>query len=153
MKNYPKLNIGVGGVILKNNSEILLTQRKSKPNVWAIPSGYMELGETIFTTITREVKEETNIVIKPKGIVGIRQRLTRQEGNNLWVIVIADYISGEVIPDNTEIDKAKFMILSDALNVQIAPTAKQILKLMRDNKLQTFLPQKSLAKQNYTFFA
>lgn len=153
MKNYPKLNIGVGGVILKNNSEMLLIQRKTKPDIWTIPSGYMEVGETVFATIMREAKEETNTIIKPKGIVGIRQRLTEQEGNNLWVIIIADYISGKITADNTEIDKAKFVKLSEALNLKMSPIAKQILKLMRDNKLQTFLPQKGLSKQHYTFFA
>lgn len=153
MKNYPKLNMGVGGVVLRNNSEILLIQRKSNFNVWTIPSGYMEIGETIFTTIIREIKEETNITIDPKGIIGIRQRLTEQEGNNFWVIVIADYLSGEVMPDNTEIDKAKFMTLSDALKNQITPATKRILKLLQNNKLQVFLPQKDLNKQHYVFFA
>lgn len=72
MKTYPKLNIGVGGVILENGLKILLIKRKSNPKVWTIPSGYMEIGETIYKTITREAKEEANINIKPKGIIGIR---------------------------------------------------------------------------------
>lgn len=153
MKTYPKLNIGVGGVILNNRSEILLIKRKSNPNVWAIPSGYMENNETIYETIIRETKEETNVNIKPKGIIGIRQRLSDNEGNNLWIIVIADYLSGKPVPDNTEVNEAKFVLLAEARMQVVTPVTRRIMELVSDNKQQVFTPQKNLSKQSYAFFA
>ena len=95
MRNYPRINIGVGGLILRGGSEVLLVKRKSDSLTWTIPSGYVKKKENLFETISREVKEETNIIIKPKGIIGIRQRFTKREGNNFWIIVIADYKSGK----------------------------------------------------------
>lgn len=153
MKTYSKLNIGVGGVILNNHLEILLIKRKSNPKVWAIPSGYMEINETIYETIIREVKEETNVNIKPKGIIGIRQRLSDKENNNSWIIVIADYLSGKPVPDKTEVSEVKFMPLSKARKLITTPVTKRIINLTANNKLQIFMPQRNLVKQNYTFFA
>lgn len=153
MKTYPKLNIGVGGVILKNGLKILLIKRKSNPKVWTIPSGYMEIGETIYKTITREAKEEANINIKPKGIIGIRQRLSGKEGNNSWIIVIADYRSGKASPDNNEVIEAKFILLSEAQKGAVTPVTKRIIRLLSDDKLQILSPQEGLNKRHYIFFA
>ncbi|MFA5942233.1 MAG: NUDIX hydrolase [Candidatus Paceibacterota bacterium] len=153
MKNYPKINIGIGGVILRGKSKILLTKRKTDPSVWTIPSGYMEKDENIFETIIREAKEETNIVIKPRGVVGVRQRITEKEGNNFWILTIADYKSGKVTPDNSEILETQFIPLSKALQEKITPVTKYILKMLLKNKLQILLPQKSLDQKQYRLFS
>lgn len=153
MKTYPKINIGIGGLVLNKDSEILLIKRKSDPTIWTIPSGYMEINETIFMTIAREVKEETNINITAKGIIGVRQRLSGQEGNNLWVITIADYVSGKIKPDNIEVCEAEFMELDKIQGKQLTPITRQIIKLFQNKELKLFLPQKGLDKRNYAFFA
>lgn len=155
MKNYPKVNVGIGGVILRDKSKILLTKRKSDPSVWTIPSGYMEENEDLFETIIREAKEETNVVIKPRGIVGMRQRITEKEGNNFWMIVIADYTSGKVTPDNSEILEARFIPLSKALDEKITPVTKHLLEMLLKNTLKVLLPQKHLVfdQKQYRFFA
>lgn len=153
MKTYPKINIGIGGLVLNKDSEILLIKRKSDPAVWTIPSGYMEINETIFMTIVREVKEETNINITAKGIIGVRQRLSGQEGNNLWIIIIADYVSGKIRPDNIEVCEAEFMELDKIQGKQLTPITRQIIKLFQNKELKLFLPQKGLDKRDYAFFA
>lgn len=152
MKNYPKINIGVGSLILRAQSEVLLIKRKSDPSIWTIPSGYMEETENLFETIIREVKEETGIKIRPRGIVCVRQRLTNKEGNNLWIITIADYKSGIVMPDNFEIFQAQFMKLPEALKEKMTPVTRQLLSLLLNNKLQIFLPQKNPPQKQYRLF-
>ncbi|MDP2651878.1 MAG: NUDIX hydrolase [bacterium] len=153
MKKHPEINIGIGGVILRGKSEILLTKRKSDPSVWTIPSGYMERNENLFETIIREAKEETNIVIKPRGIAGVRQRLSEREGNNLWIVVIASYKSGRVTPDNSEILEAQFITITEALKEKITLVTKHVLEMLLKNKIQTLLPQKKLDQKQYRFFA
>jgi len=153
MKKYPKINIGVGGLILNKKSEILLIKRKSDPLIWTIPSGYMEENEDIFITIQREVKEETSVNIKPKGIVGLRQRITEKEGNNLWIIVIADYKSGVILPDDKEIFEARFLNYTDVSKIKTSPVTKKIIELFRRNKTNVFSLQKNFSKKNYKFFS
>jgi len=54
------------GVILKCGDEVLLCKRspdETMPNVWSIPSGGIEEGESPGQTAIREFHEETNIEI------------------------------------------------------------------------------------------
>lgn len=52
------------GMILKHDDEVLMCKRspeKSMPNVWSIPSGKIENGESPGYAALREFYEETNI--------------------------------------------------------------------------------------------
>ena len=57
-------------VVANDRGEILL-QRRSDNDLWSIPGGAMEPGETIRQTAIREVREETGIEVAPTRLVGI----------------------------------------------------------------------------------
>lgn len=57
----------VGAIIVSENNEVLIMSRKEDDFMGGIdelPSGNMESGETIYETLIREVKEETNLDIE-----------------------------------------------------------------------------------------
>jgi ADP-ribose pyrophosphatase YjhB (NUDIX family) len=57
------------GIILKHGDEVLMCKRspeKSMPNVWSIPSGHIEDGESPGAAAIREFKEETDIELDTK---------------------------------------------------------------------------------------
>lgn len=59
------VQIGVGVFIVRNN-QILLGKRIGKllsPGTWALPGGQLEFGESIEQCASREVMEETGLVI------------------------------------------------------------------------------------------
>jgi mutator protein MutT len=56
------------GIIIKHKDEVLLCKRSPKetmPNIWSIPGGGIENGETPVQAAIREVYEETNIELEP----------------------------------------------------------------------------------------
>ena len=57
-------------LIVNNDGEILL-QHRSDNELWGCPGGIMELGETVFEGMQREVKEETNLDITHATLFGI----------------------------------------------------------------------------------
>ena len=65
-REYPEVpRVGVGAIVIKDG-KVLLVKRAAPPNknMWAIPGGMLELGETIQEGAEREIFEETNIRIR-----------------------------------------------------------------------------------------
>lgn len=56
------------GCLLFNEKGQVLLQRRSDDNLWGNPGGSMDLGETIYDTVIREVKEETSLEIKKENL-------------------------------------------------------------------------------------
>ncbi|MFW0789930.1 NUDIX hydrolase [Gordonia sp. CPCC 205333] len=56
-------------IVTNNEGHILLVRRRDN-NLWALPGGGMELGESITETAVREVKEETGLTVDITGLVG-----------------------------------------------------------------------------------
>lgn len=68
-KKVPMLT--VDGIIIQNQ-KILLIRRATPPykDHWALPGGFVELGETLEQAVARETKEETCLETKPIKLIG-----------------------------------------------------------------------------------
>lgn len=64
------LTVGCGVIIEDENGRILL-QRRKDTNLWGVPGGLMEFGETFLETLTREVFEEAGLCIEEPKLFGI----------------------------------------------------------------------------------
>jgi 8-oxo-dGTP pyrophosphatase MutT (NUDIX family) len=64
------LVIAVTAVIVNDQGELLL-QKHTDNNLWGLPGGAMDIGESIREAVIREVKEETALDVDPTGVVGI----------------------------------------------------------------------------------
>jgi ADP-ribose pyrophosphatase YjhB (NUDIX family) len=67
----PTKIIPAASAVVTNHEGKILLQRRSDNDLWALPGGAMEVGETIGETAIREVKEETGLDVEPVSIVGI----------------------------------------------------------------------------------
>lgn len=63
----PILMCACGCLIFNEKGQVLL-QKRSDDNLWGNLGGSMELGETIYDTVIREIKEETNLDIEKKDL-------------------------------------------------------------------------------------
>ena len=50
---------------------IVLIERRNPPYGWAIPGGFMEVGERLERTAIREAAEETSLTVTLKALLGI----------------------------------------------------------------------------------
>lgn len=66
---FPTHIVGVAGFISNNENKILLL--KNPRRGWEFPGGQVEVGEDLVTALTREVEEETGIVIAIRQLVGV----------------------------------------------------------------------------------
>lgn len=69
----PKANrlVPAASAIVTDKRGRILLHRRSDNDLWGLPGGTMEIGESIAETIIREVEEETGLDVQPMYIVGI----------------------------------------------------------------------------------
>lgn len=64
------LVVAVTAVVTNDQDELLL-QKRTDNELWGLPGGAMNLGETIGQAVVREVLEETTLEVEPTRVVGI----------------------------------------------------------------------------------
>jgi ADP-ribose pyrophosphatase YjhB (NUDIX family) len=57
-------------VVTDEHDRIVLIRRRDN-DLWALPGGGMELGESIVDSAVREVKEETGLDVEVTGLIGV----------------------------------------------------------------------------------
>jgi ADP-ribose pyrophosphatase YjhB (NUDIX family) len=85
--------VGVG-VIIVREGKILLEKRKNEPgrDMWSIPGGIVELGESLEQTVIRESREETGLSVgDPEPVDVINQVTLDENGKVKYHFVIVDY--------------------------------------------------------------
>ena len=92
--------IGVGGVVIHEN-KVLLVKLTYGPaqGKWLIPGGMVDPGETLGEAVTREIKEETGVQVKPIGIISVRSMVRSIDRlTDLYCIFLCEV---KEIPSNT----------------------------------------------------
>ncbi|WP_353941851.1 NUDIX domain-containing protein [Streptomyces sp. HUAS MG91] len=71
--NAPKANSIVPSVVAVavNDAGQVLMIRKTDNNLWALPGGGVEIGESVADAAARETKEETGIDVEVTRVVGL----------------------------------------------------------------------------------
>jgi len=67
----PNSLVPAASVAVSNDRGEILMQRRADNDLWALPGGTMDFGESIGETAIREVREETGVDVEIAGIVGI----------------------------------------------------------------------------------
>ena len=120
MGKIDQIKAGVAVIILNEENQILL-QKRADVGLWGIPSGHIEIGETVSKAAIREIKEESNLDIKIKKIIGIysdpdSQVFIYPNGEVVHFITtcfLAEIIGGELKCNSDESLEMKFFELQD----------------------------------------
>lgn len=82
---------------------IVLIERKNPPYGWAIPGGFVDIGETVETTAVREALEEVCLQVTLRALLGIYSGPQRDpRGHTVTAIYIAEAKGRPVAADDAK---------------------------------------------------
>ena len=109
-------------MIIMNNDKLLIQKRKGTklwPGYYALPAGYIGVGENQYEALVREAKEELNIEINPKDItnsyVVLRRNYFEIDGKKLepYIDYYFEISKYQGVPSIVEQDKCDELIWAD----------------------------------------
>lgn len=106
----------------QKNCPIVLIERKNPPYGWAIPGGFVDVGETIEAAAIREAKEETSLDVTLIELLGIYSDPQRDSRSHTVSAVYIAQASGQA--------KAQ----DDAANLQLCNATQPPGKLAFDHQ-------------------
>ena len=123
----PKLMVDV---VIPSEGRVVLIRRGSDPfeGQWALPGGFVEVGETVEQAALREAAEETGLAVELARLVGVYSDPDRDpRGHNVSVAFLARVVGGDLIaatdaaevavldPDSVELAFDHRSIIADAM--------------------------------------
>ena len=92
----PKLMVDI---VIPMEEGMVLVRRGNDPfeGQWALPGGFVEVGETVEQAAVRETEEETGLKVEITRLVGVYSEPERDpRGHNVSVAFLARTLSGQM---------------------------------------------------------
>ena len=119
----PKLMVDV---VIPSGDGVVLIRRAGDPfeGQWALPGGFVEVGETVEAAATREAAEETGLAVELARLVGVYSEPDRDpRGHNVSVAFLARVVGGDLVAAT---DAAEVAVL-DPDSVELAFDHRRIV--------------------------
>lgn len=143
--------IGIFGLIFDEQDRVLLCHRRDY-DLWNLPGGGLEDGETPWNGLIREVKEETGLDVEIENLAGVYSKTDKNEivfnfrcrtiSGELTLNDEADrleYFAVDGIPSNTspkQVERIRDALRQKTEVVLKEQTGKSSIDLMKDGLLK-----------------
>lgn len=114
-RSYPQRPYLAVSAAIFRGGKVLIVRRARKPalNLYTLPGGAVEVGESLTDAVIREAREETSLEIEPVSLAGHREAIMRDKENRIerhFVILCfaSRWLKGEPIL-NSELDDARWI--------------------------------------------
>lgn len=91
-----RIDMGVKALVFKEGKFLVMHNNGVKENLWELPGGRMEFGETAEETLRREMLEETGLIVKPIKLLDT-WNLIKEDYQIAGIIYLCQLEEGEVI--------------------------------------------------------
>ena len=80
----------------QSRRSIVLIKRKNPPVGWAIPGGFVDIGETVEHAAVREAKEETSLDVALQNLLGLYSEPSRDPRGHVVSVIYVGTGSGNL---------------------------------------------------------
>ncbi len=135
--NVQKLSVGAA---VLHQGKLLILKRRSHdfmPNIYELPGGALEQGESLLDALKRELKEETGCMIDT--ITGYLGHIDFPSSSGLLTRRFNFLVKPKlpVIVQLTEHDEYTWIFPVDADKYEITPKTRKMIALIRDGIIKT----------------
>jgi 8-oxo-dGTP diphosphatase len=123
----PRHSVSVSGVITDDHGRALLIQRRDN-HQWEPPGGVLELAETIYDGLRREVREETGLEVEPVALTGVYKNMKRA----IVALVFRCKITGGDLAANDEVSAFRWARRADIAELADEAYAVRVLDALAD---------------------
>jgi ADP-ribose pyrophosphatase YjhB (NUDIX family) len=81
--------------VIVHDKKVVLIRRRYEPlkGQWSLPGGVVEIGETLESSVAREMQEETGFEVEVGPVIEVFDRITRDsDGRVRYHFVLVDYL-------------------------------------------------------------
>jgi len=139
--NRTIFEVSSGGVVFRyrgKSLEVLLINTRAG-EVWQLPKGLVEKGESLETAALREVKEETGItarVIKKFDKIDYwfwwtDETGTRRRHHKIVYFFLMEYTGGSTEDHDTEVESAEWFEITTAIEKATYKNERELLKKLK----------------------
>ena len=114
-RTYPQRPFLAVSAAIIRDGKVLIVRRARNPaiNLYSLPGGAVEAGESLADAVVREVREETSLAIEPIALAGHREAIThdkegRVERHFVILCFASRWLKGEPVL-NSELDDARWI--------------------------------------------
>lgn len=124
----------IAGCVVEKDNKILMVQEGLDfcYGQWNFPAGHVNEFENVTDAAVREVKEETGLDVKLKGVLPICETELRNE-THVIIRFVAEVIGGKIEFDSNEIVDVKWIDIKD-------------IEKMTEEQLRSYLVGKNIIK-------
>jgi len=138
----PTVIVAAASAVVVNDEHKILLQRRKDNDLWSLPGGAMEIGESIAQTVLREVQEESGLHVQIVRLVGIytdpRHVIAYSNGEvrQQFSICFACRVIGGELRGGDESTEIGFFAPDELADMNIQPSIRIRLQHYLENRAQ-----------------